>query len=44
MKIKKKLNNNWYSKLYLPGDVHFNQYENKLVAEEILSIINKNTY
>ena len=40
---EKKLNNNWYSKLYLTGDVHFNQYGNKLVAEEILRIIDKNS-
>jgi hypothetical protein len=32
-------NDDWYFKLYLPGDIHFNEFGNELVADEILKVI-----
>lgn len=33
------LNKEWYSKFYIPGDVHFNEKGNQLVAQSIFSFI-----
>ena len=40
--MEKKLYKDWYFKLFLPGDIHFNKYGNKIVAKKIFEKVINN--